>query len=168
MTTPTPLCATERCWRIATAQGLCIKCQAAADRQARAELRAAQAAAPPPPSLFDTPLARTTDPMTSHRAAHQVARQLNDDHRAALQWLAAHGPATDDQVADAMVAAGVALRHEQARRWVRTLREHQLMVADLDTDGTQLELVNTSGRRALAWRAAATDLDDALLQRRVS
>lgn len=147
-------CATDSCYRIAGRRGLCTKCQAAADRQARAEQRAAVADQPAPPSLFDAPLARSSDPMTSHRAAAQVNRSLTDDHQAVHCWLATHGPATDDQMAQAMVDQGCADRHEQARRWVRTLREHGLMEPARDSDGTQLELVNPSGRRALAWRAS--------------
>jgi hypothetical protein len=57
-------------------------------------------------------------------------------------------------MAAAMVADGTATRHEQARRWVRTLRENDLLQAATDELGQQLELENDSGRHALAWRAA--------------
>ena len=69
-----------------------------------------------------------------------------------LVWLTENGPATDDKVAAAMVANGVAGRTETARRWVRTLRErHNMIVPALRHDGTQIELTNESGRLALAW-----------------
>ena len=154
-------CEADGCFRLCVEmRPLCrhhLELEAAADRRRAREAEAERiAAAGPPPSLFDTPPpARASDPSTSHAAAARVNRtQLNDHHHAVLAWLQAHGPATDDQMAAAMVADGTAARHEQARRWVRTLRENQLLQAATDELGVQLELENDSGRRALAWRAA--------------
>jgi hypothetical protein len=154
-------CEADGCYRLVS--DLRSLCSQHFDAQLREERRQAReleaqriAAAGPPPSLFDTPPpARASDPSTSHAAAARLNRtQLNDHHHAVLAWLRAHGPATDDQMAAAMVADGTATRHEQARRWVRTLRENDLLQAATDELGQQLELENDSGRHALAWRAA--------------
>ena len=153
-------CEAEGCYRLAEQlRHLCsrhLELEAAAERRRAREAEAERiAAAGPPPSLFDSPPpARASDPTTSHAAAARVNRtQLSDHHHAVLAWLRAHGAATDDQMAAAMVADGTAARHEQARRWVRTLRENQLLQPATDELGQQLELENDSGRRALAWRA---------------
>ena len=96
--------------------------------------------------------ARSSDPATSHAAAAALDHTLKRTHLSVLAWLAENSPATDDTIAAAMVARGVATRTETARRWVRTLREHHgLIVAALRHDGTQIELTNESGRLALAW-----------------
>lgn len=109
------------------------------------------------PTLFDQPLARATDPSTSHEAAASLNFTLDDRHRILMSWLEEFGPATDDKIADRMVAAKQCARHEQARRLVRTLREqHKLIVPALDNDGNQIETVNASGRKARMW---AVDLN---------
>jgi len=96
-------------------------------------------------------LARTSDPVTSHAAAATITHTLTDHHRAVIDWLTDHGPATDDQIAQAMVDNGLTNRTETARRWVRTLREeHGLVVAAIH-NGHQIEYTNPSGRLALAW-----------------
>lgn len=154
-------CEADGCYRLAEQlRELCSRClelEAAAERRRAREAEAERlAAAGPPPSLFDTPPpARVSDPTTSHAAATRVNRtQLNDHHHAVMAWLRVHGPATDDQMAAAMVADGTAARHEQARRWVRTLRENHQLTPAIGELGEQLELENDSGRLALAWRAA--------------
>lgn len=99
------------------------------------------------PELFP---ARHTDPATSHQAAAALTWTLDDRHRRILSWLAAYGPATDDQTADAMIAEGLWARHEQARRAIRTLREaHGLIRPVLDDTGEPRVAVNTSGRAAI-------------------
>lgn len=98
-----------------------------------------------------TRLARTADPATSKRAAATLTHDLTDHHRAVLDWLTEHGPATDDQIAQAMVDADLTPRTETARRWVRTLREEHDQIAPAMTHGQQLQLANPSGRLALAW-----------------
>lgn len=104
------------------------------------------------PNLFE---ARNTDPHTSHEAARSLDHTLRDHHRYVLSWLSAYGPATDDEIADAMVGCGRTDRHETARRWVRTLRErHELIVPEVDDQGDPLTAVNRSGRSAILWRAA--------------
>lgn len=107
------------------------------------------------PTLFDRPLARSTDPGTSHAAARSLNHKLDQRHRVVLAWLEWHGAATDDQMADRMVATKQCERHEQARRLVRTLRErYELIVPAFDNDGNQLETVNSSGRMARMWTVA--------------
>lgn len=107
------------------------------------------------PTLFDQPLARSSDPATSHAAARSLDFTLDSRHRVLLSWLEAYGPATDDGIADAMVAAKQCARHEQARRLVRTLRErYELIVPAFDSDGNQQEAVNGSGRMARMWTVA--------------
>jgi len=104
------------------------------------------------PNLFE---ARNTDPHTSHESAAALDHTLRDHHRYVLSWLRAYGPATDDDIADAMVGNGRTDRHETARRWVRTLRErHELIVPEVDDCGDPLTALNRSGRSAILWRAA--------------
>lgn len=104
------------------------------------------------PTLFDQPLARATDPSTSHEAAASLNFKLDDRHRILMSWLEEYGPATDDKIADRMVTVNQCARHEQARRLVRTLREqHRLIVPALGDDGNQIETVNASGRKARMW-----------------
>ena len=103
--------------------------------------------------------ARTTDPATSKLAAATLTHDLTDHHRAVLDWLTEHGPATDDQIAQAMVDLDLTTRTETARRWVRTLREeHHRIVPAMGTFyggpqpiQKQIQLPNPSGRLALAW-----------------
>lgn len=101
-----------------------------------------------------THLARASDPTTSHLAAATVSHALADHHRAVLDWLTEHGPATDDQIAQAMVDADLTDRTETARRWVRTLREEHGQLAPAMRHGQQIQIPNPSGRLALAWTVA--------------
>ena len=95
--------------------------------------------------------ARRSDPVTSKQAAAQLDHTLADHHRAVLDWLTNHGPATDDQIAQAMVDAALTTRTETARRWVRTLREEHHRIVPAVRHGDQIQLPNPSGRLALAW-----------------
>ena len=107
----------------------------------------------PSPIDFTEPIrhARTTDPATSKLAAVALSHNLTDHHRAVLDWLTEHGPATDDQIAQAMVDADLTTRTETARRWVRTLREEHHQIVPAIRHGDQIQLPNPSGRLALAW-----------------
>ena len=109
----------------------------------------------PSPIDFTEPIrhARTTDPATSKLAAVALSHNLTDHHRAVLDWLTNHGPATDDQIAQAMVDAHLTTRTETARRWVRTLREeHHQIVPYFGVYGSrQVRWPNPSGRLALVW-----------------
>ena len=107
----------------------------------------------PSPIDFTEPIrhARTTDPATSKLAAVALSHNLTDHHRAVLDWLTNHGPATDDQIAQAMVDADLTTRTETARRWVRTLREEYHRIVPAVRHGDQIQLPNPSGRLALAW-----------------
>lgn len=98
-------------------------------------------------------LARTTDPATSKAAAKAVDLALNEKHFKVLQLLQQLYIASDDQIADAAVNAGVVERHEQARRLLRTLRDRTTFVAPaLDEENSwQKTALNSSGRYALAW-----------------
>lgn len=103
------------------------------------------------PSLWE---ARDSDPHTSHLAAASLDHTLKSSHRYVLSWLRAYGPATDDQIADAMVAVGQFDRHEQARRVIRTLRERYDLIRPVyDDDGQPVTAVNTSGRSAIMYEA---------------
>jgi hypothetical protein len=95
--------------------------------------------------------ARRSDPATSKQAAARLDHTLADHHRVVLDWLDQHGPATDDQIAQAMVDADLTTRTETARRWVRTLREEHDQIAPAMRHGQQIQLPNPSGRLALAW-----------------
>jgi hypothetical protein len=99
--------------------------------------------------------ARASDPITSKAAAASLDHGLKPTHAAVISWLKAHGPATDDEIAVAMVAQGHTARTEVARRWVRTLRErHELIAPALDVHGGQSMRENESGRMAQLWRIA--------------
>jgi len=99
-------------------------------------------------------LARTNDPVTSKAAAEAVNLTLTDNHMRILQLLRELYIASDDQIADAAVTAGVVSRHEQARRLLRTLRDRTEFVQPaLDEEtGWQKTQLNLSGRYALAWQ----------------
>lgn len=107
----------------------------------------------PTPIDFTEPTrhARRSDPATSKQAAARLDHTLADHHRVVLDWLDQHGPATDDQIAQAMVDADLTTRTETARRWVRTLREEHDQIAPAMRHGQQIQLPNPSGRLALAW-----------------
>ena len=107
----------------------------------------------PSPIDFTEPIrhARTTDPATSKLAAVALSHHLPAHHRAVLDWLTDHGPATDDQIAQSMVDADPPTRPEPARRWVRTLREEHHRIVPAVRHGDQIQLPNPSGRLALAW-----------------
>jgi len=99
------------------------------------------------------PIARANDPHTSHLAAQQVDRKVTDKHRGLLAYYVNNGPHTDDQASEWAVRQNLYSRHEQARRALRTLRDHGLLGLCLDEDGTPLTAVNVSGREALLYRA---------------
>lgn len=104
------------------------------------------------PEMFP---ARHTDPATSHLAAAALTYSLDERHARVLSWLAAYGPATDDTIAGAMVAAGLWSRHEQARRAIRTLRENHLLIRPvIDDDGLLVLGRNESGRAAIMYEVA--------------
>ena len=107
----------------------------------------------PSPIDFTEPIrhARTTDPATSKLAAVALSHNLTDHHRAVIDCLTEHGPATDDQIAQAMVDADLTTRTETARRGVRTLREEYHRIVPAVRHGDQIQLPNPSGRLALAW-----------------
>ena len=98
-------------------------------------------------------LARATDPATSAAAAASLDHTISNRHLAVLQLYRAFGPLTDDEAAVRAVEAGIANRHEAARRIVRTMREnHDLLVAALDVDGNRVTHNNESGRAAVAYK----------------
>ncbi len=97
-------------------------------------------------------LFRRSDPSTSAAAATSLNLRKTEKTETIYQWLKTHGPASDDQIADAMVNNGTFTRHEQARRAIRTAREeHHLLKPHLDPNGDHAETVNQSGRRAKLW-----------------
>lgn len=97
-------------------------------------------------------LARRDDPATSSMAAESLDLDITERHEHIVSWLRRNGPATDLEMAEAMVAAGVFRREEAARRAVRTVREeHGLMVPALDHRGDLVRHVNSTGREADCW-----------------
>jgi hypothetical protein len=97
-------------------------------------------------------LARGSDPATSATAASSLDHTITNRHLALIQLYRAFGPLTDDEAAVRAVDAGLATRHESARRMIRTMREnHHLLVAALDPDGYLTEHINESGRNAVAY-----------------
>lgn len=98
-------------------------------------------------------LARGGDPATSRKAADSLDLKMTSKHFAVLQLYRAFGPMTDDEAAVRAVDAGLAGRHEAARRIVRTMREkHELLVPAVDVNGAARMHVNESGRLAAAYQ----------------
>lgn len=106
-------------------------------------------------------LARNTDPETSKAAAKSLSLSLTVDHYAMLAILKGiQIPRTDDQIADTAVRFGTFVRHEHARRVLRTLRERTDYIQPaIGEDGEQIKLTNDSGRQAYAWELSATGHD---------
>lgn len=105
------------------------------------------------PDLFTSAaLARQSDPETSHRAARSLDLKLKPKHVAALRVIATRQRAedlTDDGLSEIIVDFGIAQRHEQARRIVRTLRENYgfLQISQQES-GLPVVATNSSGRLA--------------------
>lgn len=105
--------------------------------------------------LFDpdnADLYRASDPHTSRQAAQQVNRTVTAKHRGLLAHYVLDGPFTDDQASEWAVRQNLYTRHEQARRAIRTLRDHLLLALCLE-DGKPMTAVNSSGREAVLYRA---------------
>lgn len=100
---------------------------------------------------IELPLYRRSDPWTSREAAATVDRKLNAKHQTMLAVIRHMGPFTDDDASDRAVSRGYFTRHEQARRVIRTLRDHLLIVPCVDEHGVQRAKINSSGRKALLW-----------------
>ena len=97
-------------------------------------------------------LARSKDPETSKLAARRVDLRLTGAHRWLLGWVDGR-TATDDEMAVALVDAGLVTRDEQGRRVARTLRErYEALSPVIADDGAQAQRANRSGRLALVWR----------------
>ncbi len=105
--------------------------------------------------MFDSdPLARNTDPETSHLAAKSLNLELADKHLRLLTWMATHQPATDEAMSFAVIAAGDSDRHDQARRVVRTLREtHGMLVPAVGENGEVIRHRNSTDVWADCWVA---------------
>jgi hypothetical protein len=96
---------------------------------------------------------RNTDPVTSRQAAKALNLDVTEKHRKVLHILEDLWVASDDQIAEEAVNAGIVERHEQARRLVRTLRDKKFIEAALDEEtGWQKSRLNSSGRCGLAWQ----------------
>lgn len=104
-------------------------------------------------TLFDNrDLARASDKETSREAAASIDHTLTASHESILDWLRRFGPATDLEMAEAMVRRGTYEREEAARRAVRTLREkHGRMVPAISNYGDHITHRNSTGRRAVCW-----------------
>ena len=105
------------------------------------------------PSDDNRDLYRRNDPWTSRAAAEQVQRDIKGIHLAFLTHYVYNGPFTDDQLALWAVDANLCERHEQARRIIRTLRDHRLVRPEL-VPGSATEVataVNASGRSAILY-----------------
>lgn len=105
------------------------------------------------PSDDNRDLYRRDDPWTSRASAEQVKRDIKGIHLAILARYVHHGPHTDDQMALWAVDENLCARHEQARRIIRTLRDHNLIRPELQP-GSATEVataVNASGRSAILY-----------------
>lgn len=97
------------------------------------------------------PVARRTDPSTSHAAAASV-RDLRKSQAAVLYVLATHGGMTDDELQRRYAAMPQLPR--QSESGVRT-RRRELVDAGLVRD-TGRKAPLASGRMAIVWEAAST------------
>lgn len=101
--------------------------------------------------LFATPppVARATDPDTSHTAARSVdPDRLRTTQRLILDLLVAHGPATDEDIAGWLTAAD----HHVSPSGART-RRAELVAKGLVYDTGQ-RLRTRSNRPTIVWAAA--------------
>jgi hypothetical protein len=98
-------------------------------------------------------LFRKGDPATSGEAADQLDFTFRSQHDRLIDWLRSNGPATDQEIAVAMVRRGVYDREETARRASRTVREeYGLMVPAMKEDGKRLRHKNPeTGASAYCW-----------------
>jgi len=98
-------------------------------------------------------LSRTSDPTTSGESAEQLDFTFRSQHDRLIEWLRSNGPATDQEIAVAMVRRGIYEREETARRAARTVREeYGLMVPAVKEDGDRLRHKNPeTGASAYCW-----------------
>lgn len=102
-----------------------------------------------PPSLFDLPQARTTDPESSHKAARTVSK-LAEKRAAVLAILRDHPVGLTD--------TGIAsIHHTRQLPWqspsgLRT-RRNELVELGLVQDSGRVE-TTASGRQAIVWQSA--------------
>lgn len=103
------------------------------------------------PSLFDQPVARRTDPRTSHAAAHSVTN-LTERREAVLYILGVIGRGTDEEIAanypDGMIP--------QSPSGLRTRRK-ELVDAGYVCD-SHLRRRLRSGREAIVWELAIVNV----------
>lgn len=99
-------------------------------------------------------LSRTSDPATSGEAADQLDLTFRSQHDRLITWLEYNGPATDQEIAVAMVSRGIYNREETARRAARTVREqYGLMVPAFAAEGERLRHKNpNTGKSAYCWQ----------------
>ena len=100
--------------------------------------------------LSSRPVARRSDPDTSHAAAASVQR-LRASQLAVLHTLAAGGPMTDEQLAFAYANRAVLERLPRMSPSGLRTRRAELMQAALVEDSGHRQLL-TTGRRAIVWR----------------
>lgn len=92
--------------------------------------------------LFDAPpMARSTDPGTSHAAAASAKALQGDHHRLILACLEQHGPASKDRIAALTRLNGT----QVARRTVELQRAGQI-------EPTGTTATSTAGRQERVWR----------------
>lgn len=96
------------------------------------------------------PLARTSDPETSHEAAESVRPFLTARREAVLLVLGGAGPMTDEELqAEYLFAAGMDIVPAQSASGLRT-RRSELVDAGMVVD-TGERRRTASGRQAVVW-----------------
>lgn len=101
---------------------------------------------------------RNTDPETSRLAAEALNLTLRNKHIEILRVILDLDEATDDDIATEAVIRGIAKRHEEARRAIRTVRDKTEFIIPAIGDNGQKIRENSSGRCARVWTLSATGI----------
>lgn len=99
------------------------------------------------------PIARSSDPETSHQAAESITpEKLRTSQAAVLFVLATRGPTTDTGLIDGYLNSPVPLP-PQSPSGIRTRRKELVRMGAVADTGLRHRLI--SGRHAIVWAVAA-------------
>lgn len=97
-------------------------------------------------TLFDIPVARTTDPETAHKAAKSVRADTVTKAQKLILEILKGGPATDEQIFAALTVRGFQISTSGSRTRRKELQDAGLVVDSLKRGKT------SSGRDSILWR----------------
>jgi hypothetical protein len=97
------------------------------------------------PTLFDQPIARSSDPETSHEAAKSVSSVPYNQARI-LRIVRLHGPLTDEEIYDFAI-----VRDYNSPSGARTRRHELVQLGHVVDSGKRKK--TKSGRNTIMWEA---------------